>query len=227
MLLNFPSGFYRTLLPPAPDNKGNVTYTISGEEPPRGILFFLRINNNLSVNSPALIATAPQGRIDNSALTSHRVNVPIDREPRPIGSILEFVDRYRTLDVQSDALKESVDFPRFSNSSTDPINQKLLDAYQINQKELLMVSQASISKQVEIDNLERGINTSIASLQATEEALKVLIDDADLLAVVVDLNNQIENSKVQIDFLADEIIVLDERRNELSDAVRRLSKVIS
>jgi len=227
MILSFPSGFYRTVLPPAPESRGNITYTISNESPPRGALFFLKINNALAVNSPPLVATIPQGTLNSGTLRAFRSNGTIDIEPRPIGSILEFTDQYRTLDVQQDSLDETVNFPRFNNVSTDPVNTKLLDAYTQFQRQLLTASQQSASKQIEIENIERLTNAAVASLQATQEALKILIGDVDLLAAEADLLQKIDANTQQIAVLRQEIVSLDAERSKAADSVRRLSKVIS
>lgn len=227
MILNFPSGFYSTILPPSSKNRGNITYTISSESPPRGNLFFLKISNSFASTSPPLIASDPQGTIGYGTLRSFR-NIPvIDTSPRPFGSVLEFNDAYKTLDVRSDSLDESVDFPKFSNPSTDPVNAKLYQAYVTAQKQLLSVSQESNIKQVQVENVERSTNAAISSLQATREALKILVNDADLLAVEADLLAQIDTNESLVESLQEEIVALDAQRTQLADSVRRLSKVIS
>jgi hypothetical protein len=227
MILDFPSGFYKNILPPSPENRGNVTYVISTEAPPRGALFFLKIANNLAVASPSLVATDPQGTIQFGTLRSFRNISVIDTSPRPIGSVLEFNDEYKTLDVRNGSLDESVDFPRFSNVSTDPVNAKLYQAYVTAQKQLLTASQESSIKQVQIENTERSTNAAISSLQATQEALKILVNDQELLDTVTDLESQIAANESLIDTLRDEILALDVQRSQLADSVRRLSKVIS
>jgi len=40
MIINFPTGLYKNVLPSKPEDRGNVTYVISNNEPPRtGVLF--------------------------------------------------------------------------------------------------------------------------------------------------------------------------------------------
>ena len=227
MILNYPSGFYRTILPPAPENRRNVTYTISNEPPPRGTLFFLKISNAISVTSPILISSEPQGDISYGTLRSFRSNSVVSQQPYPVGAVLEFNEPYKNLDVRQDSLDVNTEFPRFNNPSTDPVNLKLLQAYESYQDMLLQVSQDSLTKQAEIENLERNINATISSLEATNEALKILENDTQLLDVQQDLQNQIQVSQNAIDTLSVEIVALNKQREVISDSIRRLVKVIS
>jgi len=43
MVITFPTGFYRTILPVKPDDGGNVTYVISNNSPPRTNLIFQQV----------------------------------------------------------------------------------------------------------------------------------------------------------------------------------------
>lgn len=227
MILDFPSGFYQTVIPPAPENRGNVTYTISNEEPPRGALFFLKIANNLLAASPSLIASEPQGDVQSSTLRSFRNQTVIGTPSFPIGAILDFNEPFKELDAQSASLNVNVDFPRYKADDTDPVNGKLIQAYETYQDRLLKVAQSSLSKQAEIENIERSINTMLSSLEATREALKIMENDSDLLAIEESLNAKIAASETKIDELTVEIEVLDQQRVELTDSINRLAKVIS
>lgn len=231
MILNFPSGFYRTVLPPAPGNKGNVTFTISNNVPPRGALFFLKMSNNLAVSSQKLIATPPQGVLGGGSLRSFRSIGVIDRIPRPIGAVIEWNDSNATSgsmqSIQSQSLDETIEFAHFGDDSANPINDKLVIAYKQFQKSLMTVSSQSLSKQIEIENIERQINASQASLSATCEALKIMIDDVELQESRDNLILQIADYKSQIAILRDEITQLNAQRATMSDSVRNLAKVIT
>lgn len=227
MILNFPSGFYRTILPPASGNQGNVTFTISNNAPPRGALFFLKIDNNLARTSPSLLPSEPQGDINSSTLRAFRNVSIIDREPRPIGSVLEFNDQYKTIQGERNSLDQTVDFPRFNSGDVNAANPRLKEAYEVTQRSLLQISSSSLTKQSEIENLERLTNTLIASLEATEAALAVFPGDTSLTATLDNLNSQISINQTQIDLLKSEIVVLDDQRLQAEERIRQLSKVIT
>ncbi len=226
MIINYPTGFYKSILPPSIGNSMNVTYAISGGKPPRGALYFLKIGGGLAAASPPLVSTAPQGSITSSSLRSNRSNSVVGVAPRPIGSVVEFTDNYKTLNVRTDSLNESVNFPKFSDKATDNLNLKLLSAYQSYQTELMKVSQQSLSKQIEIENIEISINVAVSSLQATEEALKIMVNDIDLLLAKIDLEQQIILNEQQIVTLSNEILSLDYKRSSLTDSIQKWSKVI-
>jgi uncharacterized coiled-coil protein SlyX len=47
MIINFPTGLYRDVLPQQPQDKGSVTYIISNQNPPRTNLIYPKISNGI------------------------------------------------------------------------------------------------------------------------------------------------------------------------------------
>jgi len=124
MIINYPTGFYRSVLPPAPESKGNITYTISNEAPPRGSLFFLKTNLRLASSALPLLTTNPTGIPYNGTIKSYRGRTLSSVPIRPIGSVIEFNDKSNPIDNVTPSLNSSNDFYRFNNVSIDPINTK-------------------------------------------------------------------------------------------------------
>lgn len=48
MILRFPTGFYAEVLPQKPEDRGNVTFTVSNSDPPRARLLFTKIPTGLA-----------------------------------------------------------------------------------------------------------------------------------------------------------------------------------
>jgi len=227
MILNYPSGFYRSSIPPSVNSRENITFTISNETPERALLFYLKIDLQLAQNSPPLVSVRPSRRPISGNIKAQRRNVFIDQASRPIGSVIEFSDRYRQLEVTPVELDQTVDFPRFNNENTiEQVNSKLLTSYRRFQTELVEVTRLSDSKQVELENLERKVNSRIAAVEAVEQALEFLVGDDDLIAAQNELSSDIDLFNSEIRALSGEIEVFDSRRRILQDSIRRLSKVL-
>lgn len=49
MIINFPTGLYKNVLPSKPEDRGNVTYTISNDDPPRSGVLFPKIPRGIQI----------------------------------------------------------------------------------------------------------------------------------------------------------------------------------
>lgn len=222
MILKSPSGFFRTVLPPSIGNTGNVTYTISSNELPRGELYFLKINKRIS--PPQLHSSANIGVPSISTLIAKQNNILNGREPRPMGSVIEFTDQYKTMQISNQDLNEEFTFTKFSNNST--VDSELFEAYKSYQSKLLETSQQISSIKVKIDNDEISINVNVAKLQAINEALEILPDNTSLVNERQFVISIIEELELEIFKNKTIIIELDGLKSKYTDAVRKLSKVI-
>lgn len=226
MILNYPSGFYKSVLPPAPDSMGNITYTISGNEPPRGSLFFLKMTPRLSGVSSSLESSEMTNNQMSTAVKAFRPNKLLDKPIRPVGTIIEFTDKYESIDNLSNKLDVEFDFNRFGDSSSDPVNSKLLEAYNKYKDELIVVSQQIESFIIDLDNNNRLKNSYIASLEAVNVALNIMPDDEQLLSIKNDLQLKIDEAIKNGQNLSDSINDLSTKKSTYEDSMRDLSKVI-
>lgn len=226
MIINYPTGFYKSILPPAPESKGNITYTISNEVPPRGSLFFLKNNLRLASTSLPLLTTEPTGVRYNGTVKSYRgitsSSVPI----RPIGSVIEFNDNLNPIDNVNQNLNSSNDFYRFNNSSIDPINSKLIDAYKKFQQRLIDISQELQNSYVSIGNFEREYNTYVSSLNAIDQALILEPDDQSLLGAKQELTIKADINSTITKSLYVTVNTLSTKKLQYEDSLRSLSKAI-
>lgn len=50
MIINHPTGLYKTVLPDSPESSANIIYTISNQDPPRSALSFLQLSRNVDIS---------------------------------------------------------------------------------------------------------------------------------------------------------------------------------
>ena len=226
MIINFPTGFYKSILPPAPDSMGNVTYTVSNNDPPRGSLFFLKMTLKLANMSTSIVATESSDSQLSTTLKAFRSNKLSDKPIRPIGTVIEFNDKYESIDNLSSKLDREFDFNRFGDSSSDPVNSKLIEAYNKYKLELISVSQQIESLIIDLDNNNRLKNSYTASLDAVNIALNIIPDDSELLSVKANLETNINNVIAENVSITNNIDNLSAKKSTYEDNMRNLSKVI-
>lgn len=226
MIINYPTGFYKSVLPPAPESNGNFTYTISNEIPPRGSLFFLKTSLRLASSSLPLLTTDPTGVPYNGTIRSYRGRVLSSTPIRPVGSIIEFNDNNKPIDNVTLDLNSSNDFYRFNNSSINTINHKLIEAYKKYQQLLIDVTQEIQNSYISIGNFEREFNTYMSSLDAIDYALILEPNDQSLLDSKNELNAKAVVNTALIKDLQTNINLLSIKKSKYEDSLRSLSKAI-
>lgn len=226
MIINNPTGFYKSIIPPSIDNSGNYTYVISNNSPPRGSLFFFKINLRLASTSVPIISAPPTGKQFSGTLRSFRNTSLTGASIRPIGTVIEFNDGLNKIDNVSADLNQSTDFNRFNDSSTDPINSKLRLSYDKFKNKLIITVQELQNSYITVGNLEREFNTYTASLSAVEQALLLEPTDPDLLSVKDELKSKMEINSATTKALYDSINKLSKDKTKYEDAIRSLVKVI-
>jgi transcriptional regulator with XRE-family HTH domain len=222
MILKAPSGFYKTLIPPAVGNSGSVTYTISSGLPPFPDLNFNKITRLASIGKIISDETDDPPYISTLRHSSSEVATGI--EPRPSGSIIEFNDQFRTLNISE--VNEVNEFISSDFRLDEPINKDIIIAYDRYRTKLLEVSEKLRSVLTIIENDEIALNVNIAKLQAISEALKI-IPDSQLLES--DRETTIKSiEEIELRLVTNRLSVgeLDKERLELSTSTQKLSKVI-
>lgn len=98
IIIQFPTGLYRTVLPQKPGDSGNVTYVISNNPPPRTDLLFPKMPRGIEVKRKKPRSIEPLRRrevIGDLAFTiskSSRTEEGNNAKQFEIGQILEFSD---------------------------------------------------------------------------------------------------------------------------------------
>jgi len=228
MIINYPTGFYKSILPPLSNTSDKVVTIVSNNQPPRGTLFFNKISLKLASSSSPLISSEPNNEQINGILKSFRntsvASIPI----RPIGSVIEFTDSYAdstNIDASSDLIQNDY-FSRFGDDLINPINNKLIKAYRKFQNLLITTTQELQNLYVSMTNYERESNAAIASLDAVNQALTLEPDDQDLLDVRNDLQQKIDSNNSNIIDINSKIDILLDKKSKYQDSIRELVKVI-
>lgn len=96
MIITFPTGSYRSILPKKPDDSGNITFTISNNLPPRVNLVFLQVPPSIRQRTrPQLTLTEEERRtavsqLAFSVLQSANDQTASGKKQFESGQILEF-----------------------------------------------------------------------------------------------------------------------------------------
>lgn len=105
MIVNFPTGLYASILPVNPEDKGNVTFTISNNNPPRTNLIFPKIPTGLVlrrrevVTKPITVRRESVGDLIFSISTAKRSVLGNNARQYELGQVLSF-DEVPTVDVE-------------------------------------------------------------------------------------------------------------------------------
>jgi hypothetical protein len=226
MIINYPTGFYKSILPPAPSANGNITSTISNNPPPRGTLFFFKITFQLAKNAISLIPSEHNAGQINGSLKSFRSSSVSSVPIRPIGTVIEFNDSYNETDFVSPVLDQRDDFNKFGVDTTDNINNKLIAAYRKFKDKLTSTVQQLQNSYVQLSNYDRDHNSYVASLSAVNQALLIDPVDQDLLDIQAELQQNIDSVMILINDTNAIIKSLTSDKVKYEDSIRGLVKVI-
>lgn len=202
MIIRYPTGFYRTVIPLSPDDGGNVTFTISNDTPPRANLLFPKIPPGIvdKKRQPRTISVLDRrdtvGDLVFTILRSTRSEEGNSNREYEIGQVLEF----------SDAPLKTLD-PMFVGPTTETrhdvtrLDYTLLDVTEDEQQ--LIADSSLLTQKVLADSLN-----SIRQKRSDAEQLVVvnqkIINDVnrtlDALAVI-------QNSSAETDNDVDELVI--------------------
>lgn len=191
MIINYPTGLYRNVLPSKPSDGGNVTFTISNSSPPRTNLLFPKISrgvldrkrSNIDVGLFARRQTT--GELIFSVSSSSRSVEGNNSRTFEIGQILEF----------SDAPPQSID-PMFVSSKTEiqhNINRFDYASLGISESDIKLIEKESLEiKDVLTNrlNILRELRTDSETVISTQQkiindsnrninALQIILESSD------------------------------------------------
>lgn len=240
MIINFPTGFYRTVLPQMPSDSTSVTFTISNSIPPRTELLFPQIPSGIEARQRLPELSFDRDSVGDLIFTiSSASRTEIDNNARllDIGQILEFTD---TVPAEVDQmLVTSLTEVRHDTSKFDYASMGL-DADDVlvlemaaNEKLLELQSQLNVAK-TNRSNSEQIISEQqklINDLDRNIKALEVItaditaVDD-DILEVVAKLKIKRKEALVLRDAAR---VVANASANEaveLADELRTMATVV-
>lgn len=199
-----------------------MTYTVSSAKPPGGELYFLKVNRKTPLSR--LYPDTDVGIPETSVLATRQINVLAGTESRPVGSAIDFNDRYKELMSGDGSLNEEFTFSKFNSSSTT--NPELFEAYGLYQTRLFEVSQRILALNVEISNNETLINLNVAKLQAVDDAIGILPNNVNLTNEKQFLIDAISELELLVSAGKTELKESEKLKSEYTDSIRKLSKVI-
>lgn len=219
MIIRYPTAYYADIIPKRPADSGNITYTISNEEPPRSDLLFQKI---------------PLG-IENK----QREQLPIDPVVRrnTFGQLLYSVSRSSAIaegnNSQQYNIGQVIEFQPVNQVAVDimlvggktetrhDVNIVDYDRIGISEDELLVMSRASLKTQQKlVDELNR-IKRLRGDAEQTINVQQKLIND---------INRTIKSLEITMSQIGqddDMQMILDKLRLNLEKAITSRDKAVS
>ncbi len=207
MIINFPTGLYRDVLPVSPQDKGNVTFTISNTTPPRTNLIFPKIPAGLvdrGRDKPK--PTTPLenrkylGDLIFSVSSSRRRVVGNSSKQFEIGQVLEFEGS--GVQTVEPMLVSQVTEIQHNNNVFD------YDALGVTEDEQAAIAEASLKTHSDLtdqlnklkqqrSDAEIDVNTQQKLINETNRTIKALEVIAKSSKDVVDLINKLKKKRAE------------------------------
>lgn len=236
MIVQFPTGLYRTVLPSEPDDSGNITFTISNSSPPRTNLLFPKVPRGIVDRKRNVVSLDPVqrreflGELVFSVSRSDKTEEGNNARQFEIGQILEFSDTpLQTLDpmyvadetetrhdtnlFDYDAIGLDEDEQRLIADNSVKVQQRLTDELNIARSNRSDAEEIVNIKQKLINETNRNIN-----------ALEVIVTNSD--DVDPDVSALIEKLTAKRDAaIADRDVAIDNANTYASEASRLLDEL--
>lgn len=168
MIIEYPTGFYKSVLPLKPSDGGNVTYTISNQKPPRTDLIFHKIPDGIvnKKRDPRTITDSvrrsSQGALIYTFTNAFKTITGNNARTYEVGQIIEFGD-VSQVNAQP-MLVQNSDYIRHDLNSYDYTQIGLED------DDVLMIRQSS---EITLERLQAQLNNIRIERYNAEEIIKV------------------------------------------------------
>lgn len=209
MIVRFPTGLYKTVLPQEPGDGGNTTYTISNSPPPRTNLLFPKVPGGIvDRKRPTRVIDLftrreTQGGLIFSVSSASRSEQGNNSRTFEIGQVLEFGDTpLKTVDPMfvSDRSETRHDTNQFDYEALgltpeeiETISQSSLLAQQSLTDQLNQARESRANAEITVTTQQKVINDTTRNINA----LQIILDNSDETDPGVD--NLIEKFKVKRD----------------------------
>ena len=242
MIINSPTGLYKSVIPIAPSDSGNITYTISMIDPPKISELYPRIPKGVAIKQKSLktITTTPRNSVGGLAFTTSKASATAIRnniKQFEIGQVLEFGNvNVRTVEpmlvnnktefkhdvtvIDYDKLGINVAGRLTVEGASFVVHKKLSERLN-DLKELRANSEISISDNQKIIN----------ETNRTTSALKVIVDqsdeyDSEINELITQLNSKLTEATVNRDLAVDNANKYAANAKLVSDELRKISLVM-
>ena len=227
MIIKNPTGFYKRILPNNTES-GNVTFTISNQDPPRSSVLFNKAPGSVYASKPVYTYSEQDGELIYSTIKSNPSNVLSNKKQYNIGEILDF-NSYDivTVDISS---QSSIDTQHNINKF-DYVSMGLSSA-EINR--ITEAAQTQYKALSQIINNQRQDKYNIDyNIQEKQKALNELNKTVVSMKLLDGLDDVITKLIAKVDVIVLEIDGLIIASNELAasikqntDKLRELSMVV-
>lgn len=217
MIIKYPTGYYRTILPKEGES-GNVTYTISSNQPPRASLVFPKLPAPLSTGKSFSAYTQAQRRAAVGQLiytsTSNTQNEPTSSVLRyESGQLLDFNTNPNvpvvSVDVSPLLIRHDTNAIDLQSAGVDGKSIEVSAATAIDKLtiEYKAISASLLSLSANLDSVQKSLNEAVRASSALSSLLSVdnsqpIIDAFNAIQKrVVDLTNDKTNITSNINAL--------------------------
>lgn len=217
MIVRFPTGLYKGVLPKNPDDVGNVTFTISNKEPPRTNLIYPKIPNgitNKTVDRNITLVSERRKHLGTLVFTvskAQQANIGNTNRQYEIGQVSDFSSR-PSQDIELMLVSQKTEIQHNTNEidyqslglaadEQDIINNTSINLYSDLESQLSAVKQMRADSDQSINSYQKLINDTNRAL----DALKVISAKSN-----VDVDNMIAKLEANRDDL------FEKKRNAIS-----------
>lgn len=241
MIIRYPTGLYRDVLPAAPEDVGNVTFTISNTTPPRSTLLFPKLpSRSANVNKPRTPPTAAEvrkhcGTLVFTVSSGRRTQTGNNARQYEIGQVIPFGSNPTTAvepmlvgavtEIRHDT--NVLDYASLGMASSDQevIAAQSLRVHQILTDRLNLLKQQRADAEVLVTTQQKIINESGRTIAAME-VVQSQANDPDVAVVLSKLK-----AKRQAAFTVRDQAVADansyaEQATAVLDQLRSISVVL-
>lgn len=209
MIIRYPTGAYRDVLPSKESDIGNVTFTVSNTSPPRSSLTFPKIPFTIALREtkPTPKSKDPS-KYGELSITINKTKANVIRsnaKSYDVGQILEFAESALVaikpmLVVESIEDRHDTNIYNLSNAGLTDVDRAVLTtgaqaSQAIIRDKLNEAIRSRSNAEVEINNLQKQINEATKAKQAAEITMGLLVDKDAISQIITKLSNSIDANK--------------------------------
>lgn len=199
MIIKYPTGFYRDVLPQNPEDVGNVTFTISNSPPPRTNLVYPKISVGLVNRKRQVeVISIDERRQELGSLiftisSAQRSDIGSNSRQYELGEVLEFTDNQgpaaepmlvsSVTEIRHDT--NVLDYAQMglSDDEQNAIARSALNAQTTLTARLNELKQLRADSDVEINSIQKSINELTRTITALESVV-ASTQDQSVIALI-------------------------------------------
>jgi len=227
MIIKYPTGSYNKILPTG-NEAGNVTFTISNQNPPRSSFLFNKAPISIYANKPVYSYVEQDRQLIYSSIKSNPSDALSNKKQYNIGEILDFTTYdVVTVDQQpQSAIDTQHNINKFDYKSMGLDDTEINRIIETSKKQYNDLSQLINNQRQDKYNIDYNIQEKqkiLNELNKTAASMKLLngLDD-----IIAKLNVKISDITLEINGLIINSNTLSEEIKQNTDTLRELSMVV-